>query len=123
MLKRERTLYHMACCYEKLNKPDMVKKCFDELLSYENAFGWERGWQFRAWQGRYFQALALKKMGQTVIARAMFDAMEVIGKQNKALPIAARKMLLQFADRGRHASEENIDPMLVKVEIAATAEL
>ncbi|NLW85427.1 MAG: hypothetical protein GXY38_00975 [Planctomycetes bacterium] len=62
-------------------------------------------------------------MGQTVIARAMFDAMEVIGKQNKALPIAARKMLLQFADRGRHASEENIDPMLVKVEIAATAEL
>jgi tetratricopeptide (TPR) repeat protein len=119
----ERCLYHKAVCYEKLHKPDKAKECYDKLLSFKNETAWERAWILKAWTGRYFQALAMKKLGQDAMAHAIFEAMDQIAKNNTDLPNAARAALLDMADRGRFASEDNLDPQGRKIEVATIAEL
>ena len=110
VFEEDRRWYQMGCIHEALGDREAARRCWEPALSFEHGMWWEPGYWPRLWTQRYFQALALQKLGRTAEANSYFDAMEMAA-QNAELSLGARKALMALVERGRFAPDAQKDPI------------
>lgn len=94
------SLYYIGACYEKMGDCETAKDFFEKTAAIDTPTAWEPACWYDVWKGRYFQAVALEKLGRTATANIIFDALEKMAKNVDALPLTARKELLSLAAKG-----------------------
>ena len=76
----------------------------------------------REWSARHFQALSLQKLGRNSEAEAFFGAMEALCLTNE-LTLTAKEALMNMAERGRFAPENEKEPnVAAQLTMATQAE-
>ncbi|MBN1676111.1 MAG: DUF5107 domain-containing protein [Kiritimatiellae bacterium] len=118
----ERRLYHLGCLCERLGRDAEAREWWERAAAVPHVCAWEPAYWFKAWRARYFQALALRKLGREAQAQALIDAMELLAA-NPQLSANGRKAVLELVERARFAPEEEKDPQGAAVEVATKAEL
>lgn len=120
--EEDRCLYHQGCIHEKLGNIKTAQNCWEKALAVDHYTGYEPAYWYGQWNQRYFQALALIKLGRKNEANALFDAMELLAG-NPELPLAARQNVINLVERGRFAPDGEKDPIsAAKVTVATRAE-
>jgi len=120
-LEDDRRYYHMGCIHQQMGHPEKARECWEKTLTFDHSTYYEPGYWFEHWNRRYFQALALQKLGRQSEANAFFDAMELLAT-NPEIPLDAKEAIMDLVERGRFAPDEEKDPFwkaLVKVETRA----
>ncbi len=117
-----RQLYHMGRMYERLGNMEEARRCWEKALTFDNynCF-FEPGYWSHRWAHRYYQALALQKLGRQAEANAYFDGMEFVARSPEQ-PVSARDRIMDLVERGRFAPDDEKDPVwkkAVKVETRA----
>jgi len=121
-IEEDRRQYHMGRCYEKMGRMDEARACWEKALKEPHYTGYEHAYWFREWSHRYYQALALQKLGRESEANAYLDAMELLVHTGE-LPLAAQEQIMDMVERGRFAPEDQKDPLVAeRVKVATRAE-
>lgn len=119
----ERRYYHIGCIYDRMGKPDEARRWWEKAPAIPHFCGYEPSGCFQSWNRRYYHALCLQKLGRTAEAETYFDAMTAQA-ESPEMPLAARRRLLQLAERGRTAPESEKDPVVqASITVATRAEL
>lgn len=119
--EEDRRYYHMGCCYEALGRGDEARRCWEKALAVPHYTGYEHAYWYLEWSRRYFQAVALQKLGRANEANAHFDAMEAVTHTN-VIPAAARQNLLALVERGRFAAPDEKDSAVSAWKVQTRAE-
>ena len=120
--EEDRRLYHIGCIHERLGETDAARKCWENAAALDHYTGYEPAYWYREWTCRYFQALALVKLGRESQANALFDGMELLAGSPE-LPLSARQAIMALVERGRFAPDEEKDPVSApKVSLQTKAE-
>ena len=117
------SLYYIGACHEKLGSRKIAEEFFEKVVAIETPVAWEPLYWYNAWKGRYYQALALQKLGRTAMANIIFDSLEKIAKNVEAFPIAARKEFLSLATKGMLSNDYLKVPDVASVHVDTIAEL
>ena len=121
-VEEDRRFYHMGRCYEAMGLVDKAKECWEDAMKVPHYVGYENAYWYDQWSKRYYQALALQKMGRTSEANTYFDALELLVHTNE-IPLTAKERIIDMVERGRFADEKDKDfAMIEKIEIETRAE-
>ena len=118
----DRRYYHMGCIHERMGDAERARRCWEKAVALDHGTYYEPGFWFASWNRRYFQALALRKLGRESEANAFFDAMELLAR-SEDLPAAARQAVMDLVERGRFAPDDEKDPLwITAVKVQTKAE-
>jgi tetratricopeptide (TPR) repeat protein len=122
--KDERAYYHIGRCYEKLGEMQKANDYWTQAVTVERSIAYEPAYWYAAWDNRYYQALAHRKLGNNNQANIILEAIEIISKTTRELPAAARRHLMDLVIRAKTGDEDQFDPIGGEtVEVETRAEL
>jgi tetratricopeptide (TPR) repeat protein len=122
LFEDDRRYYHLGWIHERLGHPAKAREYYEKTLALPHHTAYESAYWYGQWSQRYFQALALQKLGREGLANALFDAIELLAGHPR-LPVAARQALMKLVERGRFAPDDEKDPIfLPQVELRTAAE-
>jgi tetratricopeptide (TPR) repeat protein len=122
LFEDDRRYYHLGWLYERLGDAAKAREYYERTVALPHHTGYESGYWYSQWSQRYFQALALQKLGRASLANAMFDALELLAGHPR-LPVAARQAVMKLVERGRFAPDAEKDPIFMpEVEVRTSAE-
>lgn len=116
--KQEEAFYYLGCCYDQMGKSSEARKMWEQCVGVEREYAWEPAVAFATWKQRYFQALALKKLGRRNEANVIFDGMELMTRHPE-LPVAGREALMQLVKEGRFGIVDQAQRRDVQVQYRA----
>ena len=120
--EKDRIYYHIGRIHEKKGCTEEAREAWEKAVALPHYTGFEKGYWYGQWRQRYFQALALGKLGRRSEANAFLDAMELLAGAPE-LPVVARQSILDLVERGRFAPDDEKDPTgAPAVEVATRAE-
>lgn len=117
-----RQRYHQGCIHEKLGDTKTAQEYWEKSIAVDHYTGYESAYWYNQWNKRYFQALAMIKLGRESEANTLFDAMELLA-ESPEMPLAARQAIMNLVERGRFAPDNEKDPIsAAKIEVETKAE-
>lgn len=102
--------FHLGRCYERLNNLKKARDCWNRVVANTFFRSWEPAIRYQFWRGRYFQALAWRKLGNPAQADALLDGMETAARSDTEIPASARRDLLNLVRQAQDANEDKWDP-------------
>lgn len=117
----DRRFYHLGRIAALMGDEERARAYWERAVAVEHFMGYEKAYWNRQWSRRYFQALALQRLGRQSEADAIFDGMELLARLPE-LPVSARDEIMGLVERGRFAPEDQKDPGFTPVEVQTAAE-
>ena len=122
LFEEDRRYYHLGRFHEQLGHQAKAREYYEKTLALPHYTGYESGYWYGQWSQRYFQALALQRLGREGLANALFDALELLAGHPR-LSVQARQAIMKLVERGRFAPDGEKDPIFMPdVEVRTAAE-